>query len=95
MDRSKRLRHELRAALERVASQGDPLDTLSDLKTLERFVDDHARAQVAAARAAGASWSDIASRLGVTRQAAHKRFGSRTPRKAVIELRLVRDPKKP
>jgi hypothetical protein len=32
---------------------------------------------VAGARAAGASWTDIGAELGVTKQAAHERFGRR------------------
>jgi hypothetical protein len=54
---------------------------------LEGFVDDFAQARIADARAAGASWADISERLGVTRQAAHKRSG----RRARFELRFIRD----
>lgn len=37
---------------------------------------------VASAREAGATWEQIAGELGVTRQAASKRFGVRTPEPA-------------
>lgn len=94
MDRSDRLRQTLREALDDAGSDPGALEALHDLETLESFVSDYAQARVDDARAAGASWAQIADRLGVTRQAAHKRFGSRKPRKASLELRLVWDKKK-
>ena len=64
---------------------------------IEDFADDLAQARIADARAAGASWAEISQRLGVSRQAAHKRFsGWRTRSRgigAVVELRFVRDRK--
>ena len=63
--------------------------------SLEDFVDDFAQARIADARAAGASWAEISERLGVTRQAAHKRFSGWRQRGrgigGVIELRFTRD----
>ena len=93
MERDEELRRKLLEALE--GGERDSLAVLEDLEVLEAFVDDYSRARVADARAAGASWSDIANRLGVTRQAAHKRFGTKKPRKRALELRLVFDKKKP
>ncbi|MDJ0925205.1 MAG: hypothetical protein QNJ77_11640 [Acidimicrobiia bacterium] len=92
MARDEELRQKLLEALDRGGR--DPLEILDDLETLEAFADDYARARVADARAAGASWSDIAEKLGVTRQAAHKRFGTKKPRQKALELRLVFDRKK-
>jgi len=49
---------------------------------------------IADARALGASWAEIARRLGVSKQAVHKRFAAnrRGRRRAmVIELRFTRD----
>ena len=62
---------------------------------MEEFADDLAQARIADARAAGASWAEISERLGVTRQAAHKRFsGWRTRKRGVgpvLELRFTLD----
>jgi len=69
-----------------------PLQLVEDIPILEAFVDGFADARIADARAAGASWADIAQRLGVSRQAAHKRFAGKRERRTgpVIELRLER-----
>lgn len=94
MERSDRLRRALQDALEPEASR-DPLDALSDLEVLDSFTADYAQARVDDARAAGASWAQVADRLGVSRQAAHKRFGTKKPRKTSLELRLIWERKKP
>jgi DNA invertase Pin-like site-specific DNA recombinase len=91
MDRSERLRQAIREALEESIAR-DPLDALADLEILDSFVDDYAQARIDDARAAGASWAQIAERLGVSRQAAHKRFGKK---RGGLELRLVLEKKKP
>lgn len=89
MNRIDRLRQALQAALADSAGDADPLEALSDLEVLDDFAADYAQARVDDARAAGASWAQIADRLGVTRQAAHKRFGSKRQRKRTLELRLI------
>ncbi|MDJ0954695.1 MAG: hypothetical protein QNJ81_13540 [Acidimicrobiia bacterium] len=94
MDRSETLRDSLRAALDATGEGRTPLDALEDLETLDEFVADYSQARVDDARAAGASWAEIADKLGVTRQAAHKRFGGKKPRKASLELRLIWDKKR-
>lgn len=84
----------MRAALDAAGREREPLDALDDLETLDAFVADYSQARVDDARAAGASWAEIAERLGVSRQAAHKRFGGKKPRKASLELRLIWDKKR-
>jgi ribosome-binding protein aMBF1 (putative translation factor) len=80
--------------LRELSAEHTPLDLVGDIPILETFVDDYADALIADARSRGASWSDIAGRLGVSKQAVHKRFTSgRAQRRggAVIELRFIRD----
>jgi len=64
----------LKAAGRRAESDVDLLPNLVALSTL---VDRLVASAVASAHAEGYSWSEIADRLGTTRQAAHKRFGKR------------------
>ena len=94
MGRVEDLRARLLGVLTDEGESRDPLGALEDLEVLETFADDYARARVADARAAGASWSEIAGKLGVTRQAAHKRFGSKKSRRSSLELRLIFEQKK-
>ena len=82
-DRAEELRAALDAVVRRLSAGRDPLELLDDIATVETFAADVADERVAAARAAGASWEDIARRLGVSRQAAHKRFSSRRIRLAL------------
>lgn len=89
MEHRQRVREALNKTMGEFNEGRDPLDALEDLATLEEYVEDYAQARVDDARAAGASWSQIADRLGVTRQAAHKRFGVRKSGKRSLELRLV------
>jgi hypothetical protein len=88
MDRERRLRQELHSVLARLSEAREPLDLVEDVPMLEDFADDFAQARIADARASGASWAEISERLGVTRQAAHKRFSGRRAR---FELRFIRD----
>jgi hypothetical protein len=91
------LRREFHAVLARLSAGREPLDLAADVPIVEGFAGDLAQARIADARAAGASWAEISERLGVTRQAAHKRFsGWRTRRRGagpVLELRLTLDRK--
>jgi hypothetical protein len=96
-EREALLRRELHAALQAASAGREPLDLVADVPIVEEFVDDLAQARIADARASGASWAEISERLGVTRQAAHKRFGGRRRRKRgegpVLELRFRLDRK--
>lgn len=91
------LRRELHAVLKRLSAGREPIDLVGDIPVVEDFVDDLAQARIADARVAGASWTDISERLGVTRQAVHKRFGGQRKRKRglgpVLELRFTLDRK--
>ena len=64
----------LRAAGRRVAD-GD-VEALPDLARLQQELDQALAAAVTGLRGFGYSWADIASRLGVTRQAAQQRWGN-------------------
>jgi hypothetical protein len=48
---------------------------LEELHAAELRIRAELPAAVAVARAAGASWADIGTALGMSRQAAHERFG--------------------
>ncbi|MGY4720212.1 hypothetical protein [Naumannella cuiyingiana] len=56
---------------------GDPRRGLRAIHALRRATDAWELAQVEAALAAGLSWAEIATELGVTKQAAHKRYAKR------------------
>jgi hypothetical protein len=60
-------------SLATAASDRDPRTGLRAVAALRKLVDQLERAQVAAARAQGWSWAEIAKELGVTRQAAFKK----------------------
>jgi DNA-directed RNA polymerase specialized sigma24 family protein len=70
----------LRAAGRRIAA-GD-VEALPALAALSADLDAAIGEAVLGLRGAGYSWGEIASRLGVTRQAAHQRWGGSTVREA-------------
>jgi DNA invertase Pin-like site-specific DNA recombinase len=55
------------------AGDKDPRTGLRAVAALRKLVDQLERAQVRAARSQGLSWAEVASELGVTRQAAFKK----------------------
>ena len=69
-------RRVIRAWARRVAS-GD-IDAIADMAAAASELDDATREAVAGLRAKGYSWAEIAARLGVTRQAAHQRWGGKS-----------------
>jgi hypothetical protein len=71
------LRRAIRAAGQRVA--GGDVDGLADLLDQAGELDRAIDTAVVGLRVAGYSWGEIASRVGVTRQAAKQRWGSASP----------------
>jgi DNA invertase Pin-like site-specific DNA recombinase len=55
--------------------EGEPIAELHRFTELRREISRAEEAQVRRARTAGYSWQAIASALGVSKQAAHRRFG--------------------
>lgn len=55
--------------------EGEPLPELRRLAEVRREIARAEEVQVRRARNAGYSWQAIAGALGVTKQAAHKKFG--------------------
>jgi DNA invertase Pin-like site-specific DNA recombinase len=60
-----------------VTNLGDPLAGLSALAELRTRLAREEAALVRRARNAGASWAQIATVLGVSKQAVHQRYGGR------------------
>jgi hypothetical protein len=54
---------------------GSDIDTLPDLAAIVQDADTCLRLAVASCRDEGYSWSEIAARLGTTKQAAQQRYG--------------------
>ncbi|AEA27365.1 hypothetical protein Psed_5229 [Pseudonocardia dioxanivorans CB1190] len=65
------------AAHGRRIARGD-IEGLTDLAALATCVDHALHTAAAGLRQAGFSWTDIGDRLGISRQAAHQRFGTST-----------------
>jgi ClpA/ClpB-like protein len=61
----------------RAAELGDPQQALAAVSDLRRRLDDLEEYHVETALARGASWSEVGAALGISKQAAHKRFASR------------------
>ena len=67
------IRRVIRAHARRVA--GGDVDALADMTGLATELDEAIAQAVIGLRKAGYSWAEIATRLGVTRQAAQQRWG--------------------
>jgi hypothetical protein len=70
------VRRIIRSYAKRVAT-GD-VEALADMVALSSFFDDAITTAVTGLRDYGYSWSEIAARLGMTRQAAQQRWGTDT-----------------
>ena len=92
MDRRAEIKATIRAALDGVDGDRTPLDLVGETPLLEAAVDEIVTERVEAARDQGLSWEAIAQSLGISRQAAHKRFGRRgthrASRKSAARLEL-------
>ncbi|WP_454041208.1 helix-turn-helix domain-containing protein [Cellulosimicrobium sp. Marseille-Q8652] len=64
------------------ASSTDPDVGLRAVRSLRTLADRLEALQVENARALGWSWQDVADRLGVSRQAVHKKYGSTRNRRS-------------
>ena len=81
MDRQTEIRETLTAALGAIDDDRSPLDLVAEIPMIESATADIIAERVGAARAQGLSWEAIALRMGISRQAAHKRFGKSSKRK--------------
>ena len=63
------------------AASNDPAVGLRAVASLRALLESLEALQVARAREAGWSWQDIATALGVTKQAAHEKHGRRRRRR--------------
>jgi hypothetical protein len=68
-----------RDRLRGLAEASEPGEILRGLRALRRELEEYERQQVARALTAGASFATIARELGVSRQAAHRRFRALAP----------------
>jgi hypothetical protein len=64
------------------AELGDPRQALAAIADLRRRLEELEEYHVETALARGASWSEIGSALGISKQAAHKRFAPRVAGRA-------------
>ena len=66
--------------MEQLVAQADgdnPMDALRAVVALRREIEQREAVLVRRAKVRGASWAGIASVLGVSRQAVHKKYGGR------------------
>jgi ATP-dependent Clp protease ATP-binding subunit ClpA len=77
---------------EAVAEASDPEVALNTLCDLRRELDEFERQQVARALTAGGSFGAVARAIGISRQAAHRRFRDLAPRRRRAGHRLAPTP---
>ncbi|MGH1491223.1 MAG: hypothetical protein ACRBK7_17810 [Acidimicrobiales bacterium] len=98
MDRETEIQAAIVAALAAIDGDRTPLELVGEIPAIEDATEALIADRIEAARAQGLSWEAIAQRLGISRQAAHKRFGKtdkpkkgqRKSRGVSIELNLQR-----
>ena len=66
--------------LEKVPDPSNPVEALAAVVSLRRLADRLEAASVQAAIDQGWTWAQIAEALGVTKQAAHKKYAKRVER---------------
>jgi len=62
------------------------LDAVAEVSEVQREASEQLKTTVGLARAAGASWTVIGAKLGVTRSAAQQRYGKTSPPKGETEF---------
>lgn len=82
MDREVEIGQAIVDALAATEAEKTPLDLVEEIPILEATIETVVASRIDAARAQGLSWEAIAQRLGISRQAAHKRFGRARTKKA-------------
>ncbi len=90
MSRQAEIHAAVAAALDALDEDRTPLDLVGEIPLIEAATEEITAARVEAARSQGLSWEAIAQRLGISRQAAHKRFGRPKGRRKVAPPRRVR-----
>ncbi len=96
MERRAEIHDALSSALNDIDGDRSPLELVGDIPHIEEALDAIVAERVDAARGQGLSWEAIAQKLGISRQAAHKRFvkGKRKRTKrgqaATINLKIER-----
>lgn len=92
VDREAEIREAIAAALEAIDGDRTPLDLVGEIPLVEAAAERIVGRRVEAVRAQGLSWEAIAQRLGISRQAAHKRFGKPKKKRGTrLEIRIERD----
>lgn len=75
-------------AIKRAENIDLPLLALSEISVLRASLDELELSHIESAREKGASWEDIASSMGITRQALQQRLKSRLRTGEAKEIRL-------
>ncbi|MGI9063117.1 MAG: hypothetical protein ACR2FQ_04790 [Pseudonocardiaceae bacterium] len=60
-----------------ITENADPLEGLREARALRHRLEGQEEVLVHRARVAGATWTQIAGALGVSKQAVHKKYGGR------------------
>ncbi|MGA5761814.1 hypothetical protein [Nonomuraea bangladeshensis] len=71
------MEHDPIAALTRAVTADDPINSLAAIAEFRRELARMEAVAVRRARAQGASWTEIAAALGLSKQAVHKKHGGR------------------